>query len=246
MSSAESQATQALLHNGAAAGKSKFQELRKWVSAGPMALKVLCFLANGLTIFVGILSIFGSALSLDLFKTSTMLYVTMGAIIGLALEVKPCMCSRNYQTKVSFWCKALSRVQGRGLLYIVLGLMSLPQQSLLTWISGLSMIAVGIFSLVVAHHAKGKLNRLHIALVAGHENDPESVLNAFRKYDTDNNNSLSAAELTMVAEELGTHFSKNEMTAIFTLLDTDRSGDISVSEFQSWWMGEKDVDYSVI
>jgi len=243
-------ANQALLSAGAQAGgaaaKSKFHELREWVSKGPMALKVLCFLANSFTIFVGILSVFGNALSLDIFKTSTMLYVTFGAIIGLMLEVKPCLCTKTYQTKVSFWCKALSRVQGRGLLYILLGLVQLPQQSLLTWISGLSMIAVGIFSLVVANHAKKKLNRLHVALVAGHENDSAAITEAFRKFDTDNNNSLSQAELALVANDLGTHFEKNELTAIFSLLDSDRSGDISIQEFEAWWMGNKEVDYSVI
>ena len=236
----------ALLQAGGLAAKSKFQELRDWVQAGPMALKVLCFLANGFTIFVGILSVFGNALSLDIFKTSTMLYVTVGAFIGLMLEVKPCLCTRSYQAKVSFWCKALSRVQGRGLLYILLGLVQLPQAQILTWISGLSMIAVGIFSLFVANHAKKKLNRLHAAIVAGHENDTASIADSFRKFDSDGNNSLSQAELALVADDLRTHLEKNELTAIFSLLDTDRSGNISIQEFEAWWLGKKEVDYSVI
>jgi hypothetical protein len=147
--SAQNAAQTALLSAGTVQAKSKFTELKAWVSKGPLALKVLCFLANGFTIFVGIFGIIGNTLSLDLFKTSTMLYVTIGAIIGLLLEVKPCMCSRKAQSKVSFWCKALSRVQGRGLLYILLGLISLPQNQILTWISGISMIAVGIFSIFV-------------------------------------------------------------------------------------------------
>ena len=236
----------ALLHTGADSAKSKFTELKSWISKGPLALKVLCFLANSFTIFTGVITMIGATFSFDLFKTSIMLYVTVGSFIGLMLEVKPCYCSRKTQTKVSFWCKALSRVQGRGLLYIVLGLMTLPQKQLLTWISGISMIAVGIFSLVVARHAKAKLNRLHIALVAGHENDPEAIIAAFQKFDTDKNNCLSQPELALVAEQLGTHLTKNELGAIFGLLDSDQSGDISIQEFESWWRGEKEIDYSVI
>jgi len=236
----------ALLTAGTTGAKSKFTELKDWVQKGPMALKVLCFCANAFTIFVGIFGIIGSTLSLDLFKTSTMLYVTVGAFFGTMLEVKPCLCSRKAQDKVSFWCKGLSRVSGRGLLYIILGLMELPQNQILTWISGLSMIAVGIFSLFVSRHASQKLNRMHIGLIAGHENDAEAIAAAFRKYDTDNNNSLSLAELTMVAEDLGTHFTKNEMVAIFSLLDGDRSGDVSIQEFENWWRGNKEIDYSVI
>ena len=108
---------------------------------------------------------------------------------------------------------------------------------------------------------------------AGHESNETAVREAFARYDTDGNGSLSSAELTMVATDLGTdlhlifhcifpflafiseivsfclpgaNFTKNELVAVFNLLDQDRSGDVSYEEFSRWWFGDKSVDYSII
>ena len=69
---------------------------------------------------------------------------------------------------------------------------------------------------------------------------------AFNRFDADGNGSLSASELALVASSLGAEFSKNELVAIFALLDRDHSGDVSFEEFSQWWLGDKEVDYSLI
>ena len=75
---------------------------------------------------------------------------------------------------------------------------------------------------VTVWHALGKLNTLHDAVVKGHESDTEAVKTTFAKYDTDSNGSLDMPELARVATELGTELTKNELVAIFTLLDADK------------------------
>ena len=74
----------------------------------------------------------------------------------------------------------------------------------------------------------------------------DAIRAAFNQHDTDGNGALSSAELALVAESLGAKFTKNELVAVFALLDRDRSGDISYEEFSMWWKGDTGVDYSMI
>lgn len=83
-------------------------------------------------------------------------------------------------------------------------------------------------------------------MVAGHEKDSSQIMEIFKKHDADGNGKLSQAELVLVADELGTHLSKNELSTIYALLDQDKSGDITYKEFENWWLGKKSVDYSIL
>ena len=145
-------------------------------------------------------------------------------------------------------CRVLSRVQGRGVMYVLLGLMVLARADItvVDWVCGLALVAVGIFSFLVSFWAKRKIQKIHTALVMGHESDPQAMQEAFNRFDTDGNGSLSSSELAMVASDLGAAFTKNELVAVFDLLDRDHSGDVSFEEFSKWWLGDKEVDYSLI
>jgi hypothetical protein len=230
------------------AAKSKAAELKEWITKGPLALKVLAFGANVAALVVVFIELFGATFSLKLFTATNDVYIVLGCLVGVMLEVKPCLCTRNGQRRVAFWCRVLSRVQGRGIMYILLGLMMLARDNLgiPDWVCGFALIGVGVFSFLVSFWAKRKIQKIHTALVAGHENDPQAMQAAFDRYDTDGNGSLSASELALVASSLGAEFSKNELVAVFDLLDRDNSGDVSFEEFSRWWLGDKEVDYSLI
>lgn len=230
------------------AAKSQVSELKEWVTAGPFALKVLAFGANLATIIVMFFGLFSSTFSLRWITASNDIYIIAGCLVGVLLEVKPCICTRGSKRKIRFWCRVLSRVQGRGVMYILLGLMCLARTSISIsdWICGLSLISVGVFSVLISCWSKHKIQKVHNALVAGHEKDPQAIRSAFDRFDKDGNGSLNAAELALVASELGATFKKNELIAVFDLLDTDSSGDISYEEFSSWWLGDKTVDYSLV
>ena len=157
------------------------------------------------------------------------------------LEVKPCVCTRHGQRRVAFWCRVLSRVQGRGVMYVLLGLMVLARADItvVDWVCGLALVAVGIFSFLVSFWAKRKIQKIHTALVMGHESDPQAMQEAFNRFDTDGNGSLSSSELAMVTSDLGAAFTKNELVAVFDLLDRDHSGDVSFEEFSKGGLGTR-------
>ena len=108
------------------------------------------------------------------------------------------------------------------------------------------MIGVGVLSLIVSRYARAKLNRLHDALVGGHEQDPAAIRAAFGRYDKNGDGVMSPAELTLVASALGCQLTNDELVAVFGLLDRDLSGEISFEEFSQWWVGDTTVDYSMV
>ena len=91
----------------------------------------------------------------------------------------------------------LSRVQGRGVMYVLLGLMVLARADItvVDWVCGLALVAVGIFSFLVSFWAKRKIQKIHTALVMGHESDPQAMQEAFNRFDKNGNGRLSRAEV---------------------------------------------------
>lgn len=43
-----------------------------------------------------------------------------------------------------------------------------------------------------------------------------------------------------------TELSSDELTSVFELLDLNNDGKVEFEEFRSWWLGEKEVDYSCV
>ena len=53
---------------------------------------------------------------------------------------------------------------------------------------------------------------------------------------------MCAVRTQVVAKDLGAQFSKDEMLAIFNMLDDDGNGQISFEEFARWWFGAKVIN----
>merc|ERR1719421_1875235 len=99
-------------------------------------------------------------------------------------------------------------------------------------------MAVGIFSLIVSCATRRKLNKMHTLLVTGNETNNEVILQKFREHDADGSGYLDHTELANVATALGvTALTKNELNAVFDLLDQDNNGKLDENEFRSWWIG---------
>ncbi|KAJ1621822.1 hypothetical protein T492DRAFT_559177, partial [Pavlovales sp. CCMP2436] len=54
---------------------------------------------------------------------------------------------------------------------------------------------------------------------------------AFRSADRDGDGSLDSSELAAVARQLGSDLSRDELVAVFDLLDGDSSGEVDFEEF---------------
>lgn len=65
----------------------------------------------------------------------------------------------------------------------------------------------------------------------------DEVLELFRHYDRNGSGSIDAAELARLLEALGAPPSEEELAIALDVVDRNRSGKISWSEFSAWWRG---------
>ena len=59
--------------------------------------------------------------------------------------------------------------------------------------------------------------------------------NVFKKFDSDNSNTISVDEFQNLVEYLGESLTDSEINSAVKELDTDGSGIIECEEFLSWW-----------
>lgn len=218
--------------------------IKRWITDGPLALRVLCFLACTASAAVACLQMLSSLLNPFSFIVSA--YAAVFAIMGMVLEVKTLFCTRYCKARLDYWLRILSRVWGRGLFYLLVAGMQFTQKSLLGYACGAALLFCAVLSLAVSRAASKKLAALHNRLVAGFgDKSPGGVRAAFDRADSNKDDALDAVEFAQVASSLGTELTNDELEAVFGLLDSDRSGTISFQEFEAWWKGERGLTFYV-
>jgi Zn-dependent protease with chaperone function len=223
--------------------KKEALAVKSWITDGPWALKVVCFLGCLASLVVSVLACLGSLLDLAALAASA--YTAVLSLLGMLLEVKPILCTRGCKRRIEFWFKAAGRVWGRALLYVLIGCLLLSLDGLLSLLVGCAMLGCAFFSLVVSRAASAKLNALHASLTKGYGNKDENRIRAvFQEYDRDGDGSLDSSELALVSRGLGSELSNDELRAVFDVLDQDGSGRVDFVEFRAWWSGDASVDYS--
>ncbi|CAF0889906.1 unnamed protein product [Rotaria sordida] len=65
----------------------------------------------------------------------------------------------------------------------------------------------------------------------------------FKKYDVDNNGSISCNELRSLCYDLGYYLSDDEIAWAWTVMDKDGSGTIDYNEFTEWWRTSSRFEY---
>eukprot|EP00808_Paulinella_micropora_P026181 g2859.t1 len=238
----------ALLDSSPEEVQEEKQRVRKWVTNGPVSLSVVCFVVCLVNAGLSSLVFLSNTMSFSLPRAVLSIYVGLFSLFGIVLECEPLICTRRCKARLEYWCKLLQRRWGRGFFYLLVGLMqasgSLKGGGVFTFIAGLFMVGCGIASLIVAFRAGKKLGSIYTQL---HKKKSEEELQqTFNKYDTDKSGALDPFELANVAAELGTPLDRNELGAVFALLDSDENGAISFHEFRQWWTGANAINYSMI
>jgi len=220
--------------------REESQQIRNWLSEGPWQLRAVCFLACAGSTVASFMMVLGAPS-----KFLLTAYAGLLSFLGAVMEVKAVMCTRRCKARTEYWIRMLSRVWGRGVFYLLIASMQLVQGSLFGFLAGAAMAFAGGFSLFVSHNASKKINELHKGLVKQYGvRDTERVREAFRAVDKDGSGALSPTELAGVAVSLGAELTSDELAAVFAMLDADRDGKIEFDEFNAWWQGVKDVNYS--
>lgn len=168
------------------------------------------------------------------------LYLVVGGLLTVFIEIRPyCfqICCNWFNKRLEFWIRCLARMWGRGLFYMFLGSINFAQKdaSWFDWIVGIYMLVVGTLCFCLGRAAANKLSNVNTRLGGGSGKNEESIRNAFAQYDTNNNDEISASELSNLFRALGENMSGQEFRAALDYLDTDHSGTISYSEFKQWY-----------
>ena len=121
-------------------------------------------------------------------------------------------------------------VWGRGLLYVMAGVINISQMWLMTMISGAFMVVVGIIAIIVGVHASRKFAALRNSLA-----DESFLLLVFSNYDSDGDGSLEPNEFALLLADLGMELDDRYTLKAFNVIDSDSDRRISFEEFNHWW-----------
>lgn len=121
-------------------------------------------------------------------------------------------------------------VWGRGLLYIIAGVLNIAQMWTITMISGFFITFVGLLAILVGVHASRKFAALRNSLA-----DESFLLLVFSNYDADGDGYMAPHEFALLLADLGMELDDRYTLKAFNVIDTDSDRRISFDEFNHWW-----------
>ena len=153
-------------------------------------------------------------------------------LLGAALEGRAALCGTNLALALSRQCRLLSRVWGRGLVYVFASTLALCRVSL----AEVTNVAVGwaLFAVGVANVATGLAADRRLAALHGERLGHDRARAAFAEADADGNGTLDSAELAALLVALGLDLSRPQLEAALLEMDTDVDGCVSLREFVEW------------
>lgn len=121
-------------------------------------------------------------------------------------------------------------VWGRGVLYMIAGLLNMAHEVTMCYIAGGIMVAIGMIAFAVGSRAGKSLATLRKSL-----SDDEFLLGEFLKHDRDRDGFLNPSEFAQFIWDLGLEFDDLNTLRAFTTIDTDHDQKIAYREFVLWW-----------
>lgn len=119
---------------------------------------------------------------------------------------------------------------GRGILYIVVGVIAVAQLWTFTLISGSIMTVVGVVALIVGIHASRKFASLRNSLA-----DEAFLLLIFSNHDTDGDGLIAPHEFALLLYDLGMELDDRYTLKAFNVIDRSKDERICFEQFSHWW-----------
>mmetsp|Transcript_2717 Transcript_2717/g.3868 ORF Transcript_2717/g.3868 Transcript_2717/m.3868 type:complete len:272 (+) Transcript_2717:50-865(+) len=188
----------------------------------------------GMTV-IGVLSFLSDTLTLSVVSALLSAYIILFGLITVVLESKHALCSAERKNKIYEYVKALEFVWGRGIFYLFCGIVMFSVGGIFNYIGGLYMLLLGGWMLY-----NGVKSFNHLGGLKGEIKNEKEAAAKFREFDTDKSGDLDSREFANLAKALGHELSHPLLETTIKLLDTDRSGTISLKEFLDWYNSKDD------
>jgi len=206
------------------------QDLFNEAANGTLPMQYLGLVSGAYMIITGILGMVTGIVSFNIIKTVLDLYIGLFGIATVILEVK-FQKAEDWRKKIYIYFKALSFVWGRGSFHVFCGVVLLSAGGLLNYIGGPLIIALGCYMLYNGYKSFGTLQQAN----KGTKNEKEAAEN-FRRYDTEHREELDSRQFGLLLKDMGMSVTHPQLEALVMMLDTDRSGTISMQEYLTWYM----------
>lgn len=134
---------------------------------------------------------------------------------------------RNFVTR---HLNVLRLVWGRGMLYLLVGLMNIAHETFVCYVSGGLMMAFGIIATMSGLHAYHNLSTLRQSL-----SDENFLLMEFMKHDENHDGFLNSSEFAQFICDLGLEFDDLYTLKAFNTIDANHDKLINFRQFARWW-----------
>lgn len=124
----------------------------------------------------------------------------------------------------------LKLVWGRGVLYVITGLLQVAQMHTITYITGGLMTLVGLVVIVAGASSAAQLMRLKKSLT-----DDAHLLYLFAKYDSNKDGYQVIKDFARFIVSVGLDLDDAYTIGAFKAIDKDHDGKISFIDFHKWW-----------
>lgn len=140
---------------------------------------------------------------------------------------------QNTRAKIVQFVPVLKYLYGRGVFYMISGILQLSELSPANILSGLFLVVVGVIFVTIGWHTKKRLSKLKKCL-----KDKRKLKKHFRKYDKDGDNYLDKDEFgEMIVGITNEEMDEDELEGAFAVMDTKNKGYVTLEEFIAWFQG---------
>jgi len=222
--------------------------LRRACEGDLVAVKGSCVLAAGSSLAVGFVGVLSPFTVLSPLHLLTCIYLLPISLVALALEVgEGIVLLEPLRGWVDKWVAALTVLEGRGAMYVILGTLVAAQGDPLSLIAGLLDIAAGFACYCASKPRRNdgesdgpRTSRDGTQPVGAKNGWPEDEFSsaphlAFRRRVLYGMQRMDSAELVALCLELGLRLEARTRASALAQLDPEGSGSIDEEAFIAWW-----------
>lgn len=191
--------------------------------------------STGLGLVVSSLFIWEEWIEIRKFDVAELLtsVVSIGfGFIGMLMETNTLFDINDLKRHIISFAPSLERVSGRGMMYIVCGLLQMLIRVSIYVLFGACTVAAGSFMVYTGQQAQKKLEVLKKVLT----NDESVLVEFFRRHDGDADGKLNKRDFEKLLASMYLEQEDKEIHMAFQSIDEDGDHKITFDEFREWSM----------